>query len=108
MVSFGSMGGAMAFVRDNYADDTGPVASSMTVVDADEISQTFPDVFTLFSGITYTLYYYADTNDNGVCEDGSGQDHYWSVSIAEPSGPVTVTRNHTLSFDGDCSKHNDD
>lgn len=102
------MGQTMYFDLYDDADDTAPVASSTLVVDADEITQTLPDVFTLFSGITYTLYYYADVTDNSLCEDGVGQDHYWSVSIAEPSGPLTVTRNHTLSFDGDCSKHNDD
>ena len=80
----------------------------MLVVDSDEITQTFVGVFTLFSGITYTLYYYADVNDNGMCDDGEGQDHFVSVTIAEPSGPVTITKNHTLTFNGDCSKHNSD
>ncbi|MGB5812318.1 MAG: hypothetical protein WBG86_17400 [Polyangiales bacterium] len=96
----------MYFALFRDSDDTAPVATATLDVASDEITQTLPDVFVLFSGETYTLYYYADINGNEVCEDGEGADHYWSIDILEPSGDTTITSNHSLTFDGDCSKHN--
>ena len=65
------------------------------LVDADEISQTFPDVFTLFSGTTYTLYYYADVNDN---EAATIADYLAARSIAGESPPCELDPDDDLAM----------
>jgi hypothetical protein len=56
----------------------------------------------LDQGSSYTLYWYADVNDNMTCDDGT--DHYWSLAIPSVTADVDESHMHTTTFNGDCTK----
>jgi hypothetical protein len=57
----------------------------------------------LVEGHSYTLYWYADLNDNMTCDMDT--DHHWHLAIPEVTGPVAESHQHTTTFDGDCTRH---
>jgi hypothetical protein len=56
----------------------------------------------LIEGHGYTLYWYADLDDNMACD--MEIDHHWSLAVPPVTGVVELSHMHTLSFNGDCSK----
>jgi hypothetical protein len=97
-------GQTILFALWDDADDSAPVATDEVVADADPLTVEFAD--TLEAGGSYTLYFYADADDDGVCNDGQpDNEHNWSEAAASVSADVEIIRDHDIEFDGDCTKH---
>lgn len=57
----------------------------------------------LTSGSSYTLYWYSDGDDNGMCDMAT--DNHWSEAIPSVSAAVTVTHQHDSALGtGDCTR----
>ena len=57
----------------------------------------------LVEGHSYTLYWYADINDNMTCDMTT--DHSWNLAVANVAADANLTHQHVALFDGDCTKH---
>ncbi len=83
-------------------DATETVVDTQTAVMGDdgELSMVFADA--LEEGESYHVDWYADFNDNGLC-DAAPDDHQWSVSIDAVTDDVVVTYDHDTEFADVCS-----
>ena len=83
-----------AAVVDDMTDEV--LATDSAAVTDGTFSFTFTEVIS--DAGTYRVDYYADFNDNGVC-DAPPDDHVWSVPVSDTmGGDVTVEVDHTTDF----------
>jgi hypothetical protein len=96
----GHNGQTLHFALWDDADAVTAVVADTTVVAGSTTEADFPGA--LVAGHSYHLYWYADVDASSGCNVG---DHNWSLTVLSVTGPVNVTHPHSVSFNGDCSKH---
>ena len=85
------------------ADDMDPVATMTKDVVKGGGGNTIELADKLTEGKSYTLYWFADVNENETCDMDT--DHHWNLKIDAVKADAALVHQHTAMFDGDCSKH---
>ncbi len=86
------------------SDGSFAAADAITVPEGGAFSFTWPNL--LVPGEEYRLDYWADFNENGVC-DAPPTDHAWQYALGEASEDVTFDFQHDTNFTDVCASFAD-